>query len=120
MRGIGFCGRCPSDPLRRCCAVAIEERFLTSRNSFGMTWTLFERRNGRPRKAVPTNPAHAAALQLLELEMIVAVPGRHVGDDNVVAGLQTLGDLHAVVGGAAENDVNAAGLLAVVGHFKEG
>ncbi len=56
---------------------------------------------------------------LFELELLVAVPGGHVGNDDVVAGEQALRNLDAVVGGAAQHDLHAAGFLTVIGNFKE-
>ena len=52
--------------------------------------------------------------------MLVAVPGRHVGDDDAVAGLQALGNLHAVVGSPPKDNVHAGGVIAIVGNLEEG
>jgi len=52
--------------------------------------------------------------------MLIAVPGRHVGDDDAVTGLKALGNLHAVVGSSAEDNGDAAGLRAVIGNLENG
>lgn len=50
---------------------------------------------------------------LLNLEMGVAVPLRHIGNDNVVPGHQPLGDLHAVVRYASQSHLHALRLFTV-------
>ena len=48
------------------------------------------------------------------------MPGGHVRDDDAVAGLQSLCNLNAVVGRLTEENLDAGGLRAVIGHFEEG
>jgi hypothetical protein len=49
----------------------------------------------------------------------VALPGGHVGNDDVITGPKALRDLDAVAGNAAENDLDALRLLPIFGNLVE-
>jgi hypothetical protein len=57
---------------------------------------------------------------LLQLEAPVAAPVGHVRDDDLIAGAESLLDLHAVGRDAAENHVDAASLLVIVRKLEQG
>ena len=58
--------------------------------------------------------------ELFEFELVVAVPGGHVGNDDAIAGLQALGNLRAVIGDAAEENLNTLGLFSIAGDSVKG
>ena len=45
--------------------------------------------------------------KLLQLQVIVGFPGRSIGNDNLVSWRQAGGNLHGVIGGLAQYDLNS-------------
>ena len=57
--------------------------------------------------------------RLLELKVLVAVPRRHIGNDDPVAGLEAVGDLDTIIGGAAQADAYAVRFCAIIGDSED-